>query len=166
MATSFQKPVDIFLGRIEKDIDFFRYIGLSDEEAAKLAAERSKNILLQANSALALRCKSDIDFTDVDTDKDVYTADLNSNEIYLVGSMMYEIYLQKDIAKIKLDNVNYTASELKVFDPSNARSTFMSIYDTVVAENKALIAEYRDTDRQTGKYLGIDYAAYDEEEQG
>ena len=165
MATSFQKPVDIFLGRIEKDIDFFRYIGLSDGEAAQLAAERSKNILLQANLALALRCKSDIDFTDVDVDSDVYTADLNSNEIYLVGSMMYEIYLQKDIAKIKLDNVNYTASELKVFDPSNARSTFMSIYNTVVEENKMLIAEYRDTDRKTGKYLGIDYAVYDEEVQ-
>ena len=111
---------------------------------------------------MALRCKSDIDFTDVDVDNDVYTADLNSNEIYLVGSMMYEIYLQKDIAKIKLDNVNYTASELKVFDPSNARSTFMSIYNTVVEENKMLIAEYRDTDRKTGKYLGIDYAVYDE----
>ena len=165
MATSFQKPVDIFLGRIEKDIDFFRYIGLSDGEAAQLAAERSKNILLQANLALALRCKSDIDFTDVDVDNDVYTADLNSNEIYLVGSMMYEIYLQKDIAKKKLDNVNYTASELKVFDPSNARSTFMSIYNTVVEENKMLIAEYRDTDRKTGKYLGIDYAVYDEEVQ-
>ena len=165
MATSFQKPVDIFLGRIEKDIDFFRYIGLSDGEAAQLAAERSKNILLQANLALALRCKSDIDFTDVDVDNDVYTANLNSNEIYLVGSMMYEIYLQKDIAKIKLDNVNYTASELKVFDPSNARSTFMSIYNTVVEENKMLIAEYRDTDRKTGKYLGIDYAVYDEEVQ-
>ena len=165
MATSFQKPVDIFLGRVEKDIDFFRYIGLSDGEAAQLAAERSKNILLQANLALALRCKSDIDFTDVDVDNDVYTADLNSNEIYLVGSMMYEIYLQKDIAKIKLDNVNYTASELKVFDPSNARSTFMSIYNTVVEENKMLIAEYRDTDRKTGKYLGIDYAVYDEEVQ-
>ena len=165
MATSFQKPVDIFLGRIEKDIDFFRYIGLSDGEAAQLAAERSKNILLQANLALALRCKSDIDFTDVDVDNDVYTADLNSNEIYLVGSMMYEIYLQKDIAKIKLDNVNYTASELKVFDPSNARSTFMSIYNTVAEENKMLIAEYRDTDRKTGKYLGIDYAVYDEEVQ-
>ena len=165
MATSFQKPVDIFLGRIEKDIDFFRYIGLSDGEAAQLAAERSKNILLQANLALALRCKSDIDFTDVDVDNDVYTADLNSNEIYLVGSIMYEIYLQKDIAKIKLDSVNYTASELKVFDPSNARSTFMSIYNTVVEENKMLIAEYRDTDRKTGKYLGIDYTVYDEEVQ-
>ena len=163
MATSFQKPVDIFLGRIEKDIDFFRYIGLDDEEAAKLAARRSKDILLQANAALTLRCKSDIDFTDVDEGNDVYTADLNSNEIYLVGSMMYEIYLQKDIAKIKLDNVNYTASELQVFDPSNARSTFMSIYETIVAENKLLIAEYRDTDRKTGKYLGIDYASYDEE---
>lgn len=165
MATPFQKPVDIFLGRIEKDIDFFRYIGLSDSEAAELAARRSKDILLQTNAMMSLRCKSDIDFTDVDTEKEEYSADLTPSEIYLIGSMMYELYLQKDVAKIKLDNVNYTASELKVFDPSNARSTFMSIYDNVVNENKLLLSEYRDTDRKTGKYLGIDYASYDEEDE-
>ncbi len=162
MATPFQKPIDVFLGKIEKDIDFFRYIGLSDSDAAELAVKRSKAILLQTNAMMKLRCKSEVDFTDIDEQADEYNVTLNESEIYLIGSMMYELYLQKDIAKIKLDNVNYTANELRVFDPSNARSTFQSIYKNIVEENKLLLSEYRDTDRKTGKYIGIDYASYEE----
>ncbi len=163
MATPFQKPIDVFLGKIEKDIDFFRYIGLSDSEAAELAAKRSKAILLQTNAMMKLRCKSEVDFTDVDEEADQYNVTLNESEIYLIGSMMYELYLQKDIAKIKLDNVNYTADELRVFDPSNARNTFQSIYKSIVEENKLLLSEYRDTDRKTGRYIGIDFASYEED---
>lgn len=163
MATSFQKPLDVFLRKIEKDIDFFRYLNMTDEEAMELAIKRSIGLLTDAGAMLSIRCKGSVVFTDVDEEAEEYTADLNNSEIYLIGSMMYELYLQKDFAKIKLDDVNYTATELRVFDPSNARRSFKEIYDTIVAENKLLIAEYRDTDRETGRYIGIDFASYEEE---
>ena len=163
MATSFQKPVNVFLSWIEKDIDFFRYFGLTDDEAKELAVKRSKAILLQANAALKLRCKCSVDFADCNTDTDEYNFELNDAEVYLIGSIMYELYLFKDFARLKLENVNYTATELRVFDPSNARSTFMEIYKNIVENNKLLIGEYRDTDRETGQYLTINYSKYDEE---
>lgn len=165
MATSFQEPVNVFLSKIEKDIDFFKYFGLTEEEAAEIAAKRSRELLLQANSVITLRCKPryEINFCDVNLENDSYNGDLNSMEIYIIGSIMYELYLQKDFAKIKLDNVNYTASELRVFDPSNARSSFTAIYNTICAENKVMLAQYEDTDRETGGYLGIDFASYEEE---
>lgn len=165
MATSFQEPVNIFLSKIEKDIDFFRYFGLTDKEAADLAAKRSLELLHQANAVITLRCKPryGINLCDTNDEDEVYNCDLNSIETYIIGSIMYELYLQKDFAKLKLDNVNFTATELKVFDPSNARSTFTEIYNTVCAENKLMLSQYEDMDRETGGYVGIDFASYEEE---
>lgn len=166
MATSFKKPVDVFLSKIEKDVDFFRYFGLTDEAAAEIAARRSKELLCQANAVITLRCKPryNINLCNVDMDAEEYIDDLNDIEVYIIGSVMYELYLQKDFAKIKLDNVNFTAAELKVFDPSNARSTFTQIYNTICEENKILLSQYEDTDRDTGGYIGIDFSLYDEED--
>ena len=77
---------------------------------------------------------------------------------------MYEMYLDRDIARLKCLMVNYTPTDLKVFDPSNARSTFLAMYESVCNKNALLIDDYASRDRLTGKLKGIDYASYDEGE--
>lgn len=164
MATSFELPINRFFTRIEEDRDFFQYYNLSDVEAFQLAQTRAKNYLVDAIDKMMIEGMPSIDLFDTDEASAQFNEDLTSREVYILASLMYEFYLAKDIAKLKTYNVNYTATNLKVFDPSNARSTFQSLYDGVVAKNQLLLDQYRNTDRLTGAYKTIDYGAYDEEE--
>lgn len=165
MATSFELPINRFFARIEEDREFFQYHNLSDTAAFQLAQTRATNYLRDAIDKMMLEGMPEIDFSDVDEVVAQFNADLTSREIYILASLMYEFYLAKDIAKLKTYNVNYTATNLRVFDPSNARSTFQSLYDGVVAKNQLLLDQYRNTDRLTGAYKTIDYGSYDDEEE-
>ncbi len=164
MATSFDVLLNRFFVRIEEDRDFFRYFELSDEEALRLAEHRAKNYLRDAVDRFMMDGMPDIDLSNTDFSTDSFEVELTGREIYLLASLMYEFYLAKDIAKIKTYNVNFTHTDLKVFDPSNARSTFKELYDMVVARNNLLLDQYRNTDRLTGTFKTIDFAAYVEEE--
>lgn len=164
MATSFELPINRFFARIEEDREFFQYYNLSDTAAFQLAQRRATNYLHNAIDKMMLEGMPEIDLSDIDEAAAEFNADLTSREVYILASLMYEFYLEKDIAKLKTYNVNYTATNLKVFDPSNARSTFQSLYDGVVEKNRLLLDQYRNTDRLTGAYKSINYSAYNEEE--
>lgn len=164
MATSFELPINRFLYRIEEDREFFQYFNLSEMEAMQLARHRAENYLRDAIDRMMIDGMPDIDFTDVDDITEEFNADLTSREVFILASLMYEFYLRKDIAKLKTYSVNYTSSDLRVFDPSNARSTFKALYDGVVQENEKLLDQYRCTDRLTGAFKGINFASYDEED--
>ena len=164
MATPFEAPISRFLYRVEEDRDFFQYFNLDDVEALQLARKRAQNYLYDAADRIMMECAPDIDFTDMDDTLAQFNADLTSREVFLLSSLMYEYYLAKDIAKIKTYSVNYTATDLRVFDPSNARTSFMEIYNGVKAENEKLLDLYRNTDRLTGAAKSIDFASYDEED--
>lgn len=165
MATSFEKPVERFLRRIEEDRDFFQYYSLTDEQAMELAKYRADAYLHNAIDRIMLDGQPEIDFSDIDEETQIFNVDLTSREVFLLASLMYEYYLDKDISKIKTYNVNYTSTELRVFDPSNARSTFKDLYDGVCEKNVALLDSYRSTDRLTGALRSIDYISYDDSEE-
>lgn len=165
MATSFENPINRFFARIEEDREFFDYYNLSDTAAFQLAQARATNYLYNAIDKMMLEGMPEIDLTDIDETLAQFNEDLTSREVYILASLMYEFYLEKDISKLKTYNVNYTATDLKVFDPSNARSTFQALYDGVVARNQLLLDQYRNTDRKTGAYKTIDFASYDDEEE-
>lgn len=162
MGTPFSIPIERFFHRIEEDREFFNYYQLSDSEALQLAGVRAKAYLQNAADKIMMGGAPDIDFSDVDDALDQFNADLTSREVYLLSSLMYEFYLEKDIAKLKTLSVNYTSSNLKVFDPSNARTSFHTLYKDVCEKNAILLDAYHNTDRTTGAFKGIDYASYDE----
>lgn len=166
MATSFELPINRFFKRIEEDRDFFQYHNLSDAAAFQLARTRAVNYLHDAIDKMMIDGMPTVDFSDCDETVDEFNFDLTSREIFILSSLMYEFYLAKDIAKLKTYNVNYTSTELKVFDPSNARSTFKELYDSVVAANERLLDQYRNTDRLTGAFKTINFSAYSDEEDG
>lgn len=156
MSTPYSTIIEAFLKWVEEDIDFFHYFNLSDEEAMKLAETRSRDFLNEAVGRLTLECEPQVDFNDCDDDG--FCFELTSKEIYLISSLMYERYLDRDFSKIKLYNVNFSSADLNVFDPSNARKTFVTIYEKVEARNEKLIDDYKNRDRITGRLIGIDYS--------
>ncbi len=162
MSTPVSEIINAFLKRVEKDRDFFQYINLSESDSRSLALMRSNNYFNEAVGKLSLLGCNQIDFTDISSDGKFLNNELTRKEVFLIASIMYEMHLDRDISKLKILSVNYTPTELRVFDPSNARSTFYELYNSVVESNKRLIDEYKDRDRLTGHLLGVNYSQYDE----
>ena len=164
MPTPYSAAINRFFHRIEEDRDFFQYFALTDDEAMALAHERAKHYLENASDRIMLECQPSFDFSDRDDKLEQFNGDLNKKELLLLSSLMYEYYLDKDISKIKTYEVNYTGTELRVFSPSEARTSFKALYEHVCKQNLALMDTYRNTDRESGEYKGITYTSYDSEE--
>ena len=76
---------------------------------------------------------------------------------------MFEIYIHRDIAKFKKDEINFTPKDLQKFSPSNSRKTFMAMYKDIHDENLIMLKNYQDRDRKSGEQIMIDYEAYAED---
>lgn len=164
MGTSLMVPIDRFLRRIEEDRDFFMYFSLSEAEAMMLAKKRARNYLDNAIDRLMLDGKPSIDISAIDEAAFTFNETLTRTEVFLLSSLMYEYYLEKDISRLKTLSVNYTGTELRVFDPSNARATFQNLYENVQKENRSLLDMYRSTDRYTGSFVSVNESAVGERE--
>lgn len=163
MATPFTDVIERFYHRIEEDRDFFDYYGLSEMEALALARTRSIAYLNNAIDRMMLDGKPDIDFSDVDVMLNQFNVDLTPREVFILSSLMYEYYLEKDLSKIKIMDNSFTPTELRVFDTSNLRASYLALCDSVAAKNMSLLDSYRNTDRHTGAYKGVTYTSFDEE---
>lgn len=161
--TPFKTVIERFLHFVERDRQFFNYLELTPQESMDITYLRAKNLVVEAADMLMLRCTPTVDFSAYDVEAETFNFDLTPREIQLLASLMYERYLHRDIAKLRCMSVNYTPVDLKVYDPSNARSTFLSMYHTIQADTEALIDIYKNTDRNTGKLLLIDFGAFDVE---
>ena len=159
MLTSFEKPCEIFFKHIEKDPDFFNYRNLTVEQAIALAKERAENYLKEAIFMLTLKCTPDINFNDYNDETKEFNIELTKNEIYILGSLMFEIYLERDISKLKVFSPHLTSREINtVFSPANERSTYLKMYSKVQNDNEILISKYISKDRITGKRKIINHA--------
>lgn len=164
MATSSSTVINAFLLRVETDRKFFHYRDVCDDEGLEVAKFRAKNFLIEACGRIMLEGMPSVNFTPVtfsDGETLGWNFDLTSGEIYLLASLMYEQYMERDIATLKTLNVNFTGTELRVFDPSNARKTFLTMYEEVRARNAYLLDMYKNTDRLTGFYTSIDFSSLD-----
>ena len=159
--TSYSTVLNAFLRRVEKDYKFFNYFGLSDSEAMQLARERALGYMDEAVALITINGMPQIDFSERDEPLGAFTADLTAQEVYILSSLMYRQYLDRDIAYLATLSVNYTSTDLRVFDPSNARKTFASLYNSVCEECDRLVDTYKNTDRVSGAYRGINFDQYD-----
>ncbi len=159
--TSFETIIDMFMHRVEEDKRFFNYYGLNDRESLALAYERAAVYFDEARAILMFKGRPQVNFDDVDPVLKQFNFDLTPREKYLLSSLMYLQHLDRSIAYLKTLSVNYTSTDLRVFDPSNARKTFMTMYQSVKNECDELLDWYKNTDRNDGDYLGIDFAKYD-----
>ena len=159
--------IKMFFDRIEKDKDFFDYYNVTNpEDVMEIAVTRAKNYLHEATARLVIDTAPDIGFKIVTTttneeEQESFEDDLTEQEKFILVSLMYEYYLGRDISYLKTLDVNYTSSDLRVFDPSNARRTFMEMYENICIQNRILLDRYKNTDRLTGKLKTLNFDLYD-----
>lgn len=159
MATGYQGIFNAFLKKVERDRAFFSYLHVSQLDAEKIVEERCLAFLDEACGRLMLEGSPSVNFFDRDDTNQAFNFDLTGTELYLIPCLMYEAYLSRDIAYLKNITVNYSPADLKVFDPSNWRSTFQAMYENVQAENLRLLDQYSNRDRRDCSYITVDFAA-------
>jgi len=163
MSTSFELPYIVFFKKIEQDPDFFNYFNLSSDEALGLAKERACGYLKDSISKLTLSCTPDVSFYDFDDTLAEFNFDLTSSEITLLGSLMFEFYLERDIAKLRVYRENLTAQDLKqIHSPANERKTFVDMFTKVQTDNDKKIRAYASRNRLTGARKKIIHSLYQE----
>ena len=159
--TDYSKIITPFLSMVSKDKSYFNYFHLSEEQALEVANTRALTYMQSAINRIILEGNPTVDFTNRDNSDGRFNFDLTPSELILIPSLMYEAYLEQDIALIKVESVNYTPTELRVFDPSSARSSFMDMYKFICERNDKYLSIYRSSDRN-GNYRDFSFALYDE----
>lgn len=157
MSTPFKVFYDKFFRKIEQDISFFDYFSLTPEESMELATERAKGYLTEALAKLTLDNMHGIDFCTYNIEDEEVLIDCTPIEQDLIANLMFEMYLEKDIAKLAMYDANFTPSDLKVFSPSEWRSSFKALYNDVVNKNEVLLDRYNSKERLKNKPIGNKY---------
>lgn len=163
MSTSFEKIINKFFRKIEKDREFFSYYNVSLEDAMQLAKEQANGYLLEAVEKLTDECVPDIDFFDYDEELQVFNFKLTEKEIGLLTDLMREVYFERDFVTLKAFKIAMTPSDLNQFSPASERKTFTDMVNGIKSENIGKISQYASVDRITGKKKLINYSQYNED---
>lgn len=157
MATDRGLVRQAFFDRIESDDTFFQYFAdAEDDEIQELADERANTYISEAITLLRRKCEIDLDFT-LDAETDAFAADLTEEEIQLIGGdLAFEVYIGRDVAKMKTRINTFTSSDLKALhSPANERNSFMAMYKQLQQDNISKIADYAARDRLTGRFKSV-----------
>ena len=160
--TKFEEVNNIFFRKVEEDGGFFNYFNLSEAEAMDLATDRATSFLREAAARLNLEVSNGINFLDWDLPNGQWNFELTYTEKYLLASLQFEVYLSRNVARLKAFEMNFVPSDLAVFSPANDRTSFMNMYEAVKQENLSLLDSYKSKDRLSNEKLGIDYSSYSE----
>ena len=163
MSTSFEKIINKFFRKIEKEREFFSYYNVSLEEAMQLAKEHANGYLLEAVEKLTDECVPDVDFFDYDEELQVFNFKLTDKEIGLLTDLMREVYFERDFVTLKAFKIAMTPSDLNQFSPASERKTFTDMVNGIKSENVGKIYQYASVDRVTGKKKLINYSQYNED---
>ena len=163
MSTSFEKMINKFFRKIEKDREFFSYYNVSLEDAMQLAKEQANGYLLEAVEKLTDECVPDVDFFDYDEELQVFNFKLTEKEIGLLTDLMREVYFERDFVTLKAFKIAMTPSDLNQFSPASERKTFTDMVNGIKSENVGKISQYASVDRVTGKKKLINYSQYNED---
>ena len=163
MSTSFEKVINKFFRKIEKDREFFSYYNVSLEDAMQLAKEQANGYLLEAVEKLTDECVPDVDFFDYDEELQVFNFKLTEKEIGLLTDLMREVYFERDFVTLKAFKIAMTPSDLNQFSPASERKTFTDMVNGIKSENVGKISQYASVDRVTGKKKLINYSQYSED---
>mgnify|MGYP004546798447 FL=1 len=160
-TTSFEEFYSRFFDKVENDVDFFDYYNHTSEESMEIAQERAKAYLNEAVDIFTLKCTPTVDYFDIDTENNCFNFIATSREIEIITRIMYSIYLERDISKLKPIINSLSATDVKsLFSPANDRKTFESLLDWYKSKTDVLISNYAARDRLTNKRKSIEYDKY------
>lgn len=169
--TAFSDVINAFYHYIEKDVDFFQYFELDEEECMEVAGQRAGVLLEEAISYLCrkLIIENVFSYTELvhsedwedgqdEEDSDAYmafTETLTNTEINLLVKAMFLMYLQRDLTVLRTFHGVMTSSDLNMYSPANERKTFVAMVQQYEDNLKVEISEYQMIDRLTGGFVQI-----------
>ena len=169
--TAFSDVINAFYHYIEKDVDFFDYFELDEEECMEVAGQRAGVLLEEAISYLCRKLiienvfshtemvqpeESEDDQEDEDnTGYMAFTETLTNTEINLLVKAMFLMYLQRDLTVLRTFHGVMTSSDLNMYSPANERKTFVAMVQQYEDNLKVEISEYQMFDRNTGGFVQI-----------
>ena len=161
-TTSFDEFYSRFYDKVENDPDFFDYYNHTSDESMEIAQERAKSYLKEAIDIFTLKCTPTVNFFDIDIENSCFNFECTSREIEIITRIMYSIYLERDISKLKPLINSLTATDIKsLFSPANDRKTFESLINWYKNKTDILISNYAARDRLTNKRKTIGYDEYE-----
>lgn len=161
-VTSFTVFYSRFFDKVENDPDFFDYYNHTSAESMEIAQERAKAYLNEAIDIFTLKCTPAVNFFDVDTENNCFNFEVTSREIEIITRIMYSIYLERDISRLKPIINSLTSSDIKsLFSPANDRKTFESLLNWYKNKTDILISNYAARDRLTNQRKAIGYDEYE-----
>lgn len=161
--TKFEKILNKFYDRIEKDEDFFNYYNVDIEEAKKIAENRAKNYLCESLDELSCLSGLDIDFSDYDDELEQINFKLLPKEIKLIVELMFLYYMKRDEVLLHAMEINFTPSDLSVFSPANERTSYKNFIEKLENNIDIKIDDYKNRDRKTNELKQfINYSQYED----
>lgn len=155
MGTSRSVVRQAFYDRIENDTTFFRYYDLADDEAMEVANERTNVYIKESVAILKRNCECDISFS-INEEEDEFVDDLTDDEVDLLKEICFEVFIGRDVTKLKTRVNTFSSSDLKALhSPANERNSFMSMFKDIQYQNTVRISDYAAKDRITGKYKSV-----------
>ena len=112
--TSYQEIFTRALHRIEKDADFFSYYNVeSQAEVEQLVMEQLASYLPDAIDKIYERGVPEVDFySAMDNELQEFTIDLTQREIGLISSLMFLVYLERQLALLGAFKLRMSPSDL------------------------------------------------------
>jgi len=159
--TLFEDIYKLFFDKIVQDIDFFEY-GTTEEDALDIAKSRSKAYLNKSIDRLTNQCNVDADFYNKDDTLETFNFDLVSREKTIFCDLMYEIYFEQDLVKLRLFEEWFSEKDLKSWDKNATKKIYLETLGIIKAENIKQIKNYESRDRITGQLKGLDYSGWDD----
>jgi len=169
--TAFSDVINAFYHYIEKDVDFFDYFELDEDECMEVAGQRAGVLLEEAISYLCRKLIIESVFSNTelvhsekwedgqdDEDSDAYmafTETLTNTEINLLVKAMFLMYLQRDLTVLRTFHGVMTSSDLNMYSPANERKTFVAMVQQYEDNLNVEISEYQMVDRLTGGFVQI-----------
>lgn len=163
-VTDFDKILNKFYMRIEKDEDFFNYYNVSKDEAIFIARQRAQNYLMECLDKLSGVGGLQVDFSNYNEELETIFVKLYPKEIDLLVEMMFLTYMKRDEALLHAMEINFSPSDLTVFSPGNERTSYRNFIKDLSDKVEAYIDNYKNRDRLTGELKKtIDYSIYNED---
>ena len=152
--------INAFMFKVQNSPEFFNYFNVEEEEALQLAIRRSRGYLIESLSRLTSQTSSSgVDWHDYDNQLDKFNFDITYEEVDLIANLMYEMFLVKDTAKLRVHAQLLTSQDIKsVYGVGHAeRRSFMEMVDRIKHDNNVLIDSYASRDRLTGQRKSIEF---------
>jgi DNA-binding ferritin-like protein (Dps family) len=162
--TPYSNVIKRFERKIQKDISYFCYDGVTETEKVAIINRRSNNLLDDAVAELQpmISLQQNVNFLDKDDELEKFNFNLIVSEEDIISDMMIVKLFEEE--SIKLNKLQeYLGNDIKVFSPAEERKTFLEMYNGIVKSNSLAISNYSNRDRITGKLKTIDYSKYNDE---